>query len=291
MRVRYIDFMKWRKVAIALSAFLMIGSIVLLFTKGLNLGIDFTGGNVVQVEFPQAVEVGAVRDILTSKGQGNALIQAYSDTGLIIRMNANDDDVRKDVVDALQTQYPGMQVTRLEKVGPVVGSELRREAYIALSLALAGILIYVTVRFQCRIAMVSVLALVHDVLITVGATSLFNIEVSSTFIAAILTIVGYSLNDSIVIFDRVRENWRELRTKGILQLVNDCINQTLSRTINTSLTTLMPVLCLYILGGEVLRTFSFAMLIGLIAGIFSTLFIATGVLVEWWIRSPRKDLA
>ncbi|HCL79523.1 MAG TPA: protein translocase subunit SecF [Synergistaceae bacterium] len=291
MRVRYIDFMKWRKVAIALSAFLMIGSIVLLFTKGLNLGIDFTGGNVVQVEFPQAVEVGAVRDILTSKGQGNALIQAYSDTGLIIRMNANDDDVRKDVVDALQTQYPGMQVTRLEKVGPVVGSELRREAYIALSLALAGILIYVTVRFQFRIAMVSVLALVHDVLITVGATSLFNIEVSSTFIAAILTIVGYSLNDSIVIFDRVRENWRELRTKGILQLVNDCINQTLSRTINTSLTTLMPVLCLYILGGEVLRTFSFAMLIGLIAGIFSTLFIATGVLVEWWIRSPRKDLA
>lgn len=269
----------------------MIGSVLLLFTKGLNLGIDFTGGNVVQVEFTQAVEVGAIRDILTSKGQGNALIQAYSDTGLIIRMNANDDGVRKEVVDALQTQFPGMQVTRLEKVGPVVGSELRKEAYIALALALVGILVYVTVRFQFRIAMVSVLALVHDVLITVGATSLFNIEVSSTFIAAILTIVGYSLNDSIVIFDRVRENWRELRTKGILQLVNDCINQTLSRTINTSLTTLMPVLCLYILGGEVLRTFSFAMLVGLIAGIFSTLFIATGILVEWWIRSPRKDLA
>lgn len=283
--------MKWRKAAIALSAFLMIGSVLLLFTKGLNLGIDFTGGNVVQVEFTQAVEVGAIRDILTSKGQGNALIQAYSDTGLIIRMNANDDGVRKEVVDALQTQFPGMQVTRLEKVGPVVGSELRKEAYIALALALVGILVYVTVRFQFRIAMVSVLALVHDVLITVGATSLFNIEVSSTFIAAILTIVGYSLNDSIVIFDRVRENWRELRTKGILQLVNDCINQTLSRTINTSLTTLMPVLCLYILGGEVLRTFSFAMLVGLIAGIFSTLFIATGILVEWWIRSPRKDLA
>lgn len=291
MRLPYFNFMKWRRVALAVAAIIIVSSIVLLFTKGLNLGIDFTGGNIVQVEFTRQVEVKDIRDILTSKEQGSALIQAYSDTGVIIRMSANDDAVRKEVVDALEAKYPDMKVTRLEKVGPVVGAELRKEAYIALGLALAGILAYVTLRFQFRIAVVSVLALVQDVLVTVGATSLFEIEVSSTFIAAILTIVGYSLNDSIVIFDRVRENWRDLRTKGITGLLNDSINETLSRTVNTSLTTLLPVICLYVWGGEVLRTFSFTMLVGIISGVFTTLFLATGILVEWWLYSPKQDLA
>ncbi len=291
MRLPYFDFMKWRRVALAVAAIIIVSSIILLFTKGLNLGIDFTGGNIVQVEFTRQVEVKDIREILTSREQGSALIQAYSDTGVIIRMSANDDAVRKEVVDALKAKYPDMKVTRLEKVGPVVGAELRKEAYIALGLALAGILAYVTLRFQFRIAVVSVLALVQDVLVTVGATSLFEIEVSSTFIAAILTIVGYSLNDSIVIFDRVRENWRDLRTKGITGLLNDSINETLSRTVNTSLTTLLPVICLYVWGGEVLRTFSFTMLVGIISGVFTTLFLATGILVEWWLYSPKQDLA
>jgi len=288
MRKFSIDFMKYRKKAILLSLVCMLLSIGLMLTRGLNLGIDFTGGNVVQVEFEQSPSIEDVRSVLATVGQGNSIIQSYSDRGIIIRISANEESARKEAVDALRVKYTGMQVVRLEKVGPVVGAELRKEAMIALFLALAGILAYITVRFQFRFAVVSVAALVHDAVITLGIFSLTGMEISSPFIAAILTIVGYSLNDTIVVLDRVRENWKNLRVQGIGELLNSSINQTLSRTINTSLTTLLPVIALFIWGGEVLRSFSFALLVGVLVGTYSSIFIASALLAEWWEKAPLR---
>jgi preprotein translocase subunit SecF len=280
--------MKHRKAALMLSLLCIAASLGLIFVKGLNLGIDFTGGNVVQVEFTQPTAIEDIRQVLTSVGQGGSVIQSYSDRGVIIRISANEEEARRQTVESLRSKFPGMQVIRLEKVGPVVGEELRQEAFIALILALAGILAYITVRFQFRFAVVSVAALLHDAVITLGIFSLTGMEISSSFIAAILTIVGYSLNDTIVVLDRVRENWKNLRGTGIVDLLNSSINQTLSRTINTSVTTLLPVVALYLWGGEVLRSFSFALLVGILVGTYSSIYVASGLLAEWWSKVPQK---
>ncbi|NCB15464.1 MAG: protein translocase subunit SecF [Synergistales bacterium] len=288
MRTFFIDFMKHRKAALMLSLLCIAASLGLIFVKGLNLGIDFTGGNVVQVEFTQPTAIEDIRQVLTSVGQGGSVIQSYSDRGVIIRISANEEEARSQTVESLRSKFPGMQVIRLEKVGPVVGEELRQEAFIALILALAGILAYITVRFQFRFAVVSVAALLHDAVITLGIFSLTGMEISSSFIAAILTIVGYSLNDTIVVLDRVRENWKNLRGTGIVDLLNSSINQTLSRTINTSVTTLLPVVALYLWGGEVLRSFSFALLVGILVGTYSSIYVASGLLAEWWSKVPQK---
>jgi len=288
MRTFFIDFMKHRKAALMLSLLCIAASLGLIFVKGLNLGIDFTGGNVVQVEFTQPTAIEDIRQVLTSVGQGGSVIQSYSDRGVIIRISANEEEARRQTVESLRSKFPGMQVIRLEKVGPVVGEELRQEAFIALILALAGILAYITVRFQFRFAVVSVAALLHDAVITLGIFSLTGMEISSSFIAAILTIVGYSLNDTIVVLDRVRENWKNLRSVGIVELLNSSIKQTLSRTINTSVTTLLPVVALYIWGGEVLRSFSFALLVGILVGTYSSIYVASGLLAEWWSKVPQK---
>lgn len=288
MKTFYIDFMKYRRLSLMASLVLVVISLGLVAVKGLNLGIDFTGGNVLQVEFPSEASVGDVREILASVGQEGAVIQAYSDTGMIVRTGSDDDKARESVTSALKAKYPDMHIVGIEKVGPVVGAELRKEAMIALGLALGGILLYISVRFQFRFAVVSVLALVHDSIITLGIFSLTGMEISSSFIAAILTIVGYSLNDSIVVLDRVRENWRTLKTDGMITLLNNSINETLSRTINTSLTTLLPLVALFLWGGHVLRGFSFALLVGIIVGTYSSIFVVASLLAGWWTKSPQK---
>lgn len=277
-----------RRLALLISGIMIAASFFFLVTKGLNLGIDFTGGNLVRVEFEKDVSVADVRGALEKNNQGNAVIQAYSNKGVIIRIAADKEEDRKVLGETIRASFPSAKIVGYEKVGPVVGSELRQEAIIALCIALVGILLYVTVRFQFRFAVVSVLALVHDSIITIGAFSLTGMEVSSTFIAAILTIVGYSLNDTIVVLDRVRENWKDVRSKGLITVLNDSINQTLSRTINTSLTTLLPVFALFFMGGPVVRPFSFAMLIGLVVGTYSSIFIAAALLAEWSIHSPQE---
>ena len=288
MKTAYFDFMGKRRFALLISGILIAASFFFLVTKGLNLGIDFTGGNLVRVEFEKDVSVADVRGALEKNNQGNAVIQAYSNKGVIIRIAADKEEDRKVLGETIRASFPSAKIVGYEKVGPVVGSELRQEAIIALCIALVGILLYVTVRFQFRFAVVSVLALVHDSIITIGAFSLTGMEVSSTFIAAILTIVGYSLNDTIVVLDRVRENWKDVRSKGLITVLNDSINQTLSRTINTSLTTLLPVFALFFMGGPVVRPFSFAMLIGLVVGTYSSIFIAAALLAEWSIHSPQE---
>ena len=275
------DFMKGRKLALTISLVLVIASIVLLLTRGLNLGIDFTGGNVIQVEFENRPEIANVREIISSIVDKGAMIQNFGEKGIIIRTNEDTEESRKAVVSTLEKNFADVKVTGFEKVGPVVGGELRRQAIIGVTIALVAILIYITLRFQFRFAVVSVVPLVHDVIVALGFFSITQMEISSSFIAAILTIVGYSLNNTIIILDRVRENWGTLSRDGIVNLVNKSLNQTLGRTINTTLTTLFPVIALCVWGGPVLMAFSYAMLVGIIAGTWSSMFVATGLLCEW----------
>ena len=275
------DFMKHRKIALTISLVLVIASIILLLTRGLNLGIDFTGGNVIQTEFNTRPEIDSVGNVISGVVAKGAMIQNFGEKGIIIRTNEDTEQSREAVVKALTAAYSDMKVTGFEKVGPVVGGELRRQAIIGVSIALIAILLYITFRFQFRFAVVSVVPLVHDVIVALGFFSLMQFEIGSSFIAAILTIVGYSLNNTIIILDRVRENWGSLSRDGIVNLVNKSLNQTLTRTINTTLTTLFPVIALCVWGGPVLMAFSYAMLIGIIAGTWSSMFVATGLLVEW----------
>lgn len=281
------EFMAFRRVAIGISLAMIVASFFLIAFKGLNLGIDYTGGTLLQVEFPAAASVQEVREALAAVGQEQAVIQAYSERGMIIRLKAGEETIGQQSRDALRQKFGEIQVLRLEKVGPVVGKELTRGALVALALALVGILLYVSVRFQFRFAAVSVAALAHDAIIVTGAFALTGREISLTYIAAILTVVGYSINDTIVVLDRVRENWGKIRQIGIEKLLDDSVNQTLSRTINTSLTTLLPVLALFLFGGPVLADFSFALLVGLIIGTYSSVFIACALLCEWYKKSPR----
>ena len=283
-----LNFMGGRRAALALSGLLVLASLGFLLTRGLNLGIDFTGGNVIQTEFRERPEVGKVREVVASVAAQEAMIQNFGEKGIIIRTNEDTEESREQVVGALQKAFPDMTVAGFEKVGPVVGGELRRQAIIGVTIALVAILIYITLRFQFRFAVVSVIPLMHDVIIALGFFSVTQMEIGSSFIAAILTIVGYSLNNTIIILDRVRENWRDLGRDGIVSLVNRSVNQTLGRTINTTLTTLFPVVALCVWGGPVLQAFSYAMLVGIIAGTWSSIFVATGFLVEWYLARPER---
>ena len=281
------DFMSRRKLALTISLVFVIASIFLLLTKGLNLGIDFTGGNVIQAEFETRPEITSVRQVISGVVAREAMIQNFGEKGIIIRTNEDTEESRQSVMKALEANYPGMKITGFEKVGPVVGGELRRQAVIGVTIALLAILVYITLRFQFRFAVVSVVPLVHDVIIALGFFSVTQMEISSSFIAAILTIVGYSLNNTIIILDRVRENWGTLSREGIVNLVNKSLNQTLGRTINTTLTTLFPVIALCVWGGPVLMAFSYAMLVGIIAGTWSSMFVATGLLCEWYDKKKK----
>ncbi|MDY3868374.1 MAG: protein translocase subunit SecF [Pyramidobacter sp.] len=288
-----IPFMRYHKVFLSIAAALVVGSLALVFLRGFNLGIDFTGGNLIQIEFPEAVRVGEVREAMAKVGYGQAVIQSYSDTGVIIRLQGSSDltpaDLRDKVVKAVDSLHSGsVQLVGFEMVGPTVGAELRNQAILASLIALAGILLYIAVRFRIRFAVVSVMALVHDTLIILGLFSLLHEELGMTFIAAILTTIGYSLNNTIVILDRVRENWRDLPAKGMDALLDESINQTLARTINTSVTTFLPVLAFYAWGGPVLRGFSLAIMAGIIVGGYSSVCVTGSILKLWQDRSPEK---
>ncbi len=280
-------FMKYRRLWIGISVLFIVLSFGMLLTKGLNLSVDFTGGLVFQVKFAQKAEVSDVRASLDKIGQGQATIQKYDNGNFLIRLQAPDESVRQQVTDRLNGDFNGMQILQIDKVGPVVGGELRRQALIALALALVGILLYMAFRFRFRFGVAAVLALFHDTTIMLGIYSLTGKEISVTFIAAVLTIVGYSLNDTIVVMDRIRENWKNVRNYGVIEVINSSINETLTRTINTALTTLLPVIAMLVFGGEVIANFAFAFLIGIIFGTYSSIYVAGGIVAEWYTRSPR----
>jgi len=284
-----INFMKYRRLALLGSALLVLLSLVLLITRGLNFGIDFTGGMLLQLEFDSPVSVAEVRGSLDKIGFGGSVIQAYSEKGVLIRLKTDQESDQKKIVNSLRESLgKDVKVLRTEVVGPVAGSQLRRSAILATSLALLAMLAYITFRFQFRFAVGGVVALVHDVIITLGIFSITYHEVSMPFIAGMLTLVGYSINDTIVVFDRVRENFKNLKQWGMVDLFNNSINQVLSRTINTSLTTLFPVITLFLWGGEVISDFSMALLIGIIVGTYSSVYIAGAIVVEWNLRSPHE---
>ncbi len=274
-----IQFIKNKNLIIAIALALVICSLALLFTKGLNLGVDFTGGTVLKVKFAEKVEVASIREALSTIDQGSATIQSFEDGDIMLRFRGDKEALVTDVRRVLSEKVGKYEIRSIDKIGPVVGKELRNQAAIALLLALIGILLYIGIRFQFRFGAAAVIALAHDVILMLGAYSLTGKEISTTFIAAILTIAGYSINDSIVVLDRVRENSGQLRSKGVALVVNESINQSLSRTIYTSLTTLFPVLTMYFFGGEVIGNFAFAFLIGIFAGTFSSVCLVGSLLV------------
>lgn len=281
-----LPFMKYRKVALGISLAMIIASFFFLFTKGLNFSVDFSGGVALQLEFASAVDIADVRETLSDVGQGQATIQAYDDKNILIRYQDTGEEARREIVRSLEEKYGTVTIQKIDEIGPVVGKELRKQAFIATGLAILGILIYMAFRFSFRFGTSAVISLIHDSIIMVGIYSLTGREISTSFIAAILTVIGYSLNDSIVVLDRIRENWGQLRSRGILDLINGSINQTLTRTIFTSVTTLLPVLAMFFWGGEVISNLAFAFLIGIIVGTYSSIYVASAVLAEWYVHRP-----
>jgi preprotein translocase subunit SecF len=286
-RETHIDFIKIRWYAISVSVILILAGIVSMMIKGgPKYGVDFLGGTVIQMHFPVAPGLSEVRDAVATAGFGDAEIKTFGERNeVLVRVQQQEIGTTTSdaIMNALKQRFSDNQpeIRMVESVGPKIGKELRTSAIWATFLSLVMILIYVTFRFEFIFAVGAVVALFHDVMVTLGFFSLLNLEVNLTVVAAFLTIVGYSLNDTIVVMDRIRENRRLVRGSTIENLINLSINQTLSRTILTSLTVMVVVVVLFFLGGEVIHNFAFAMVIGVVAGSYSTIYIAAPLVVEW----------
>jgi len=279
------DFMGKRLPFLGFSSLLVIISLVLIFTKGLNLGIDFSGGTLVQVKYTQAAPIKDIREVLlqNEKFAKSTVTEFGSADEVIIKIPTISTDIGQDIGDDVRAvlQPTGdFDVRRVDMVGPKVGDALQEKGIMALSLALLVIMIYVSFRFEWRFAIASILALIHDVTIAIGAIVLFNIDVNLDILAAILTILGYSLNDTIIVFDRIREGVITSKENELNSVVNSSVSNTLSRTTLTSLTTFFVVLTLYLFGGEIISGFSFTLLVGIIVGTYSSIFIAASFLVQ-----------
>jgi preprotein translocase SecF subunit len=289
----HIDFIRHRRLAYLISGSLIAAGLISLAVKGgPAMSIDFAGGILLQLKFENPVTPGELRSALDEAGYGNSEIQRFK-TGnevLIRAPSAEGGDVTEKIKASITAKFQDnpFEVRREELVGPKVGKELERNAIWAIVVALGAILVYVGFRFQFRFAVAAVAALFHDVLVTLGLFSLTNREISLAVVAAFLTLVGYSLNDTIVVFDRIREDLRKYHREHYEGVINASINETLSRTTMTSFTTLLVVLFLFFMGGEVLRDFSFALLVGIIVGTYSSIFVASPILVDWQHKSPQR---
>jgi len=293
-----IDFMGKMKPAITISlALILITFVSLIMHGGLRYGIDFEGGTMVQLRFETAPNIEDIRSGLKSIGMGESTIQEFgSKTDILIRVKKSEEKLQAIgamVKDSLKDKFniDDITVDRVEMVGPTSASDLREKAFLSILYAIIGIVIYISWRFEVQYAIAAIIALIHDVLITMGAFSILDKEFTLVIIAAFLTIIGYSLNDTIVIFDRIRENLRRRGKIAFMDIINTSINQTLSRTMLTSGTTLMVVLALFFLGGEIIHDFSFALLIGVVVGTYSSVFIASVFLVYWETRVRAKRRA
>lgn len=272
-----IDFMAQRKWAAVLSTVLFLLSIISLAIHGLNLGLDFTGGTQVQLNFPHEANLNQIRDDLQKGGFNEATVISYGtsrDVLVSLQTDAATDTGKDALVSQIAKVLPDAKVMQVDYIGPQVGKELATKGALAIVIALLGTMIYIAMRFEIRFAIGSTVALVHDPVIILGIFSFFHIEFNLIGLAAVLTVIGYSLNDTIVIFDRVRENFRKLRKSTPLEVVNQSINQTLSRTIMTSMLTLTVVLALFFLGGSMLHGFALALIIGIVVGTYSSIYVA-----------------
>ncbi len=280
-----IDFVGKKNLAIIVSLiFILLGITSLAMKGGPKYGIDFAGGTLLQVRFAQAPDIREIRSALEERGMGSSVIQSLGDNKAAIRVKSDvgqEDTISDEIFGLIQAKFGEGNVSMdlVEMVGPQVGADMRRKGMLSILYAMVGILIYVTLRFQFRFALGAIAALIHDVLITIGVFSFFGKEFTLPVVAALLTIIGYSLNDTIVVYDRIRENVRKAPRDDLADTINSSINQTLSRTILTSGTTLLVVLCLFFLGGEVIHDFSFALIVGVVVGTYSSIYIASPVLL------------
>ncbi|MCP4075228.1 MAG: protein translocase subunit SecF [Gammaproteobacteria bacterium] len=289
-----INFMGLRKIAMSISLVLILISVVSLFTNQLNVGIDFTGGSVIEVGYEESVDLKPVRAALEKAGYEDAIVQHFGSAKevlirLVPREGQNKAELSSVLIPILSEQSANrMDVRRVDFVGPQVGEELREDGGLAVLYALIAILIYVSLRFEYRFSLGAVAALVHDVIITLGVFSILQLDFDLSVLAAILAVIGYSLNDTIVVFDRIRENFRKIRKKTSFEVINLSINQTISRTLVTSLTTLLVLIALYSFGGEVIESFALALIIGVVVGTYSSIYVASASALALGIT--RSDL-
>lgn len=279
------DFMKYRIPFLGISLFLFVSSLVLISTKGLNFGIDFVGGSIIQVKYEQEAPINSIREELSKhEAFKSAVVTEFgSSDEVVIKITNTSTELGSDIGDQISSVLKTtgtFELRRVDMVGPKVGDELREKGVIALVLALSVILIYVSYRFEWRFAVSSILALIHDLVIAIGAISLFNVEVNLDILAALLTVLGYSINDTIIVFDRVREKIAQSNSGELIEIINDSVSNTLSRTTLTSFTTLLVVITLYIFGSEIISGFSFTLLVGIVVGTYSSIFVASTFLVQ-----------
>ena len=289
----HLDFMQHRKPAMVVSIVLILISLGAVLLQGLKLGIDFTGGTLLEVGFEQPADLTQVRSVLDQEGFGDATVQLFgTPQDVLIRLAPKDEESSAQLSDkafaALDGAIGGADLRRVEFVGPQVGDELTEDGGLAVLYAMFGILIYVALRFEYRFSLGAVIALVHDVIITIGIFALFQIEFDLPVLAAVLAVIGYSLNDTIVVYDRIRENFRKMRKGTVLDIINRSLNQTLSRTIVTSGTTLLVLLALFFLGGEIIRGFALALIVGVVVGTYSSIYVASTSIVMLGVS--RTDL-
>ena len=293
-----IQFIKYRKIFFSISMFMALIAILSLWIKGLNFGIDFRGGLLVEVKFSQDIEVETIRNEVKYLNIGDFSLQGLDNSkdNYLLKIefdnneNKNQEDLIKTLKQKLKEKFGGnIDYRRVEYVGPTVSSELVYAGIIAVLVAIGSMLIYIWFRFELPFAIGAVIALVHDTVLTIGMFSITALEFNLATVAAILLIIGYSMNDTVVVYDRVRENLKKFKKIEILKLLNKSINETLSRTINTTATTILALMALYIFGGNIIKDFSFAMIWGIIIGTYSSILIATPILLNMTIRKNKGD--
>jgi preprotein translocase subunit SecF len=297
---KVIHFMRWSRVAAALSLFLILGSIVSFFVKGLNLGLDFTGGTLIELHYEKAPNLETVRTQLTDAGYAGAIVVHFgSENALLVRLrgDAGESDVERAaanmgerIAQALRDATPDntIELMRSEVIGAQMGEELVNDGFLGVLTAFAGIFLYVAVRFQKKFSIGAIVGLVHDVIIVMGLFSVFQLEFDLTVLAAVLAVIGYSINDTIVVADRIRENFRLIREGTTAEIIDISLTQTLGRTLVTSGTTLIVLFALLFVGGELIRNFSIALIVGITVGTYSTIYIASAIMM--WLNLSKEDL-
>ena len=284
------NFMGLRRYAVVFSALMLVVSSWSLFTQGLVLGLDFSGGTQIEVGYDQPADVGELREKLETAGFDNPVVVHFgSETDVLIRLQGEPDQkLAEQVVEVLQGEDEQIDLRRVDFVGPQIGEELREDGGLGMLTALAIVMLYVAIRFQLKFSVGAVLALAHDVIITLGIFSLARFEFDLTVLAAVLAVVGYSLNDTIVVSDRIRENFRKIRKASPVEVINESLSQTLWRTINTSATTMIVLLALFFIGGELIHNFAIALMIGVGIGTYSSIYVAATVMLA--LNVDREDL-
>jgi len=289
-----INFLKYSNVALILSGLVLIVSIVSMSTRGLNFGLDFTGGTLIELHYPEAPELSDVRQVLEQQGFSEFVVQTFGTASdIVVRIPVGDDgessaDISTRVLEALSDAVPDIEMRRVEFVGPQIGQELAEQGGLALLYVLIGVLIYISFRFQWRFAVGAVGALIHDVLLVVGVLSIFQVSFDMTVVAAILAVIGYSLNDTIVLYDRLRENFQVKRKGDPHELTNLSVNQMLGRTLMTSLTTLLVLIALFYFGGEIIHAFAYTLIVGVVIGTYSSIYIAGNLAIKLGVS--KEDL-